>query len=251
MAVSRPLDQLRPVKLELDYVVYPEGSVLISMGNTRVLCNATVEENVPRWLHTTNIANKTKQGWVTAEYAMLPRATEQRNRRETLQPKGRTQEIQRLVARSLRGTVDMNKLGERQILVDCDVLQADGGTRTASITGGYVALALAIKRLEKRKTIDAGAVLKQAVAAVSVGILDGKAVLDLNYQMDQKADGGHECGDDCRRALRGSSGHGRGRTLQQGRTQRDAVAGGAWDSPAFRGSGECAGRGTDLSPDLQ
>ena len=102
MALTRPLDQLRPVKLELDYVMYPEGSVLISMGNTKVLCNATVEESVPRWLHTTNIANKTRQGWVTAEYAMLPRSTEQRTQRETLQPKGRTQEIQRLVARSLR-----------------------------------------------------------------------------------------------------------------------------------------------------
>jgi ribonuclease PH len=162
VGVTRALDQLRPVKLELDYVMYPEGSVLISMGNTRVLCNATVEETLPRWLHT----SKLKQGWVTAEYAMLPRATEQRNQRETLQPKGRTQEIQ------------------RQIVVDCDVLQADGGTRTASITGGYVALALAIKRLEKRRALEAG-VIKQAVAAVSVGILNGKAVLDLNYQMDQ------------------------------------------------------------------
>ena len=188
MALTRPLDQLRLVKLELDYVMYPEGSVLISMGNTKVLCNATVEESVPRWLHTTNIANKTRQGWVTAQYAMLPRSTEQRTQRETLQPKGRTQEIQRLVARSLRAAVDMNKLGERQIMVDCDVIQANGGTRTASITGGYVALALAVKRLERRKAIESGAVLRQAVAAVSVGILNGKAVLDLNYQMDQNAD---------------------------------------------------------------
>ena len=180
MTITRPLDALRPVKLELDYVMYPEGSVLISMGNTRVLCNATVEENLPRWLHN----SKQKQGWVTAEYAMLPRATEQRNQRETLHPKGRTQEIQRLIARSLRAAVDLPKLGERQILVDCDVLQADGGTRTAAITGGYVALALAIRRLEKRKAVEVGS-LKQAVAAVSVGILNGKAVLDLNYQMDQ------------------------------------------------------------------
>jgi ribonuclease PH len=180
VAANRPLDQLRPVKLELDYVMYPEGSVLISMGNTRVLCNATIEETLPRWLHN----SKQRQGWVTAEYAMLPRSTEQRNQRETLQPKGRTQEIQRLIARSLRAAVDLPRLGERQIVVDCDVIQADGGTRTASITGGYVALALAIKRLEKRKAIEVGA-LKQAVAAVSVGILNGKAVLDLNYQMDQ------------------------------------------------------------------
>jgi ribonuclease PH len=182
MAVTRPLDQLRPVRLELDYVMYPEGSVLISMGNTRVLCNATVEENVPRWLHN----SKLKQGWVTAEYAMLPRATEQRNQRETLQPKGRTQEIQRLIARSLRAAVDLAKLGERQIVVDCDVIQADGGTRTAAITGGFVALALAVKRLERRKVVEAGAI-KQAVAAVSVGVLNGRAVLDLNYQMDQNA----------------------------------------------------------------
>ncbi len=179
---NRPLDQLRPVKFELDYVMYPEGSVLISMGNTRVLCNATVEETLPRWLHN----SKLKQGWVTAEYAMLPRATEQRNQREITYPKGRTQEIQRLIARSLRAAVDLTKLGERQILVDCDVLQADGGTRTASITGGYVALALAVKRLERRKGVEGG-ILKQPVAAVSVGILNGKAVLDLNYQMDQNA----------------------------------------------------------------
>lgn len=183
MTITRALDQLRPVKLELDYVIYPEGSVLISMGNTRVLCNASVEETVPRWM--TN--NRPKQGWVTAEYAMLPRATEQRNQREIQYPKGRTQEIQRMIARSLRAAVDLSKLGERQIVVDCDVLQADGGTRTASITGGYVALALAIKRLEKRKVIPPGALVR-AVAAVSVGVINGKAVLDLNYSMDQKAD---------------------------------------------------------------
>ena len=178
----RPLDQLRPVKLELDYVMYPEGSVLISMGNTRVICNATVDESLPRWM----LAQRPKQGWVTAEYAMLPRATAQRNPRETVQPKGRTQEIQRLIARSLRAAVDLPRLGERQIVVDCDVIQADGGTRTASITGGYVALALAVRRLERRKAVEPG-VLKQAVAAVSVGIVHGKAILDLNYEMDQNA----------------------------------------------------------------
>jgi ribonuclease PH len=183
MSATRELDQLRPVKMELDYVVYPEGSVLISMGNTRVLCNATVEETLPRWLQN----SRQKQGWVTAEYAMLPRATEQRSQREIQYPKGRTQEIQRLIARSLRAAVDLTKLGDRQIVVDCDVIQADGGTRTASITGGYVALAMALKRLEKRKVVSPG-VLSQAVAAVSVGIVNGKAVLDLNYSMDQKAD---------------------------------------------------------------
>ncbi|MCC6458392.1 MAG: ribonuclease PH [Caldilineaceae bacterium] len=180
---TRALDELRPVNFELDYVVYPEGSVLISMGQTKVLCNATIEDNLPRWLKT----GKDRHGWITAEYAMLPRATAQRNQRETLTPKGRTQEIKRLIARSLRGAVDLAKLGERQIIVDCDVIQADGGTRTASITGGYVALALALRRLEKKKIVPAGT-LTQAVAAVSVGIVKGKAALDLDYEMDLAAD---------------------------------------------------------------
>jgi ribonuclease PH len=148
-----------------------------------VLCNATIDENLPRWLKT----GKDRHGWITAEYAMLPRATAERNQRETLTPKGRTQEIKRLIARSLRGAVDLQKLGERQIIIDCDVIQADGGTRTASITGGYVALALALRRLEKTKRVPPGT-LTQAVAAVSVGILNGKAVLDLDYQMDLAAD---------------------------------------------------------------
>lgn len=180
---ERPPDELRPITFELDYVIYPEGSVLVSMGNTKVLCNATIDENVPRWLKT----SKERHGWITAEYAMLPRATQQRNQRETFTPRGRTQEIKRLIARSLRAAVDLDKLGERQIIVDCDVLQADGGTRTASITGGYVALALALLRLEKRRVVEAGT-LKQAVAAVSVGLIDGKAVLDLDYEMDLAAD---------------------------------------------------------------
>jgi ribonuclease PH len=180
---SRALDELRPVNFELDYVIYPEGSVLISMGQTKVLCNATIDENIPRWLKT----SKERHGWITAEYAMLPRSTSQRTQRETLTPKGRTQEIKRLIARSLRGAVDLEKLGERQIIIDCDVIQADGGTRTASITGGYVALALALKRLEKARKVPAGT-LTQAVAAVSVGILRGKAVLDLDYEMDLNAD---------------------------------------------------------------
>ena len=180
---TRALDELRPVNFELDYVIHPEGSVLISMGQTKVLCNATIEDNLPRWLKT----GKDRHGWITAEYAMLPRATAQRNQRETLTPKGRTQEIKRLIARSLRGAVDLEKLGERQIIVDCDVIQADGGTRTASITGGYVALALALRRLEKKKIVPPGT-LTQAVAAVSVGIVKGKAVLDLDYEMDLAAD---------------------------------------------------------------
>lgn len=180
---TRALDELRPVNFELDYVIYPEGSVLISVGNTKVLCNATIDENIPRWLKT----SKDRHGWITAEYAMLPRSTLERNQRETLTPKGRTQEIKRLIARSLRAAVDLEKLGERQIIIDCDVIQADGGTRTASITGGYVALALALRRLEKAKKVPAGT-LTQPVAAVSVGIVNGKAALDLDYQMDLAAD---------------------------------------------------------------
>ncbi|MEM7128945.1 MAG: ribonuclease PH [Chloroflexota bacterium] len=184
MSTSQRLpDQLRPVHFELDYVKYPEGSVLISMGDTRVLCNATVEESLPPWLRYA----KERHGWVTAEYAMLPRSTSSRTNREQMRPKGRTQEIQRLIARSLRGVVDLKKLGDRQITIDCDVIQADGGTRTASITGGYVALALAVQRLQKRNII-AENPIKQAVAAVSVGILGGKAYLDLDYHLDQAAD---------------------------------------------------------------
>lgn len=180
---ERALDELRPISFALDYVLYPEGSVLVSMGNTKVLCNATVDENVPRWLKN----NKERHGWITAEYAMLPRSTQQRSQRETLTPRGRTQEITRLIGRSLRAAADLTKLGERQIIVDCDVIQADGGTRTASITGGYVALALALLRLEKRHVIEPGT-LKQGVAAVSVGLINGKAALDLDYEMDLTAD---------------------------------------------------------------
>jgi len=180
---TRAFNELRPVTFELGYVMHPEGSVLISMGNTRVLCNATVQDTLPGWL---KYSNK-RHGWVTAEYAMLPRSTPVRNARETLTPKGRTQEIQRLIGRSLRGAVDLNKLGERQIIIDCDVLQADGGTRTAAITGGYVALALALKQLEKQKAIPAN-VLLHSIAAVSVGIVGGNVMLDLDYEMDLAAD---------------------------------------------------------------
>lgn len=180
---TRAPNELRPVDFILDYVMHPEGSVLISAGNTRVLCNATVEEKLPPWLRYAN----DRHGWVTAEYAMLPRSTNSRNSREIAKPRGRTQEIQRLIGRSLRGAVDLKALGERQIIVDCDVIQADGGTRTAAITGGYVALALAIKRLEKRDKISSGT-LTHAVAAVSVGIVNKKAVLDLDYQLDLAAD---------------------------------------------------------------
>lgn len=180
---SRAPDQLRPVHFELDYVMHPEGSVLISVGNTRVLCNATVQETLPPWLK----YSKKRHGWVTAEYALLPRSTTQRSEREIHGPKGRTQEIQRLIARSLRQAVDVEQLGERQIIVDCDVIQADGGTRTASITGGYVALALAIGRLVEQKLVPA-TTLVQPVAAISVGIVKGIPVLDLDYALDSQAD---------------------------------------------------------------
>lgn len=182
-ASPRAFDELRPVSFQLGFVMHPEGSVLISAGNTRVLCNATVQETLPAWL---KYSNK-RHGWVTAEYAMLPRSTAVRSNRETLTPKGRTQEIQRLIGRSLRSAVNLDRLGERQIIIDCDVIQADGGTRTAAITGGYVALALALKRLEKQKLIGAG-VLVQPIAAVSVGVVGGQAVLDLDYEMDVAAE---------------------------------------------------------------
>ncbi len=182
-SAGRALDELRPVHFELDYVMHPEGSVLISMGNTRVLCNATIDLSLPPWLKN----QKKRQGWVTAEYSMLPRSTKERTQRETMNPKGRTQEIQRLISRSLRAAVNLEKLADKQIIVDCDVLQADGGTRCASITGGYVALALALKRLEKRRQVEPGT-LVGAVAAVSVGVINGKAVLDLDYELDQRAD---------------------------------------------------------------
>jgi ribonuclease PH len=181
--VERAADELRPVHFELDYTMYAEGSVLVSMGNTKVLCTATIDEHLPRWLH----RSSQRHGWITAEYAMLPRSTQERVQRETNFPKGRTQEIKRLIARCLRGAVDLQKLGERQIIIDCDVIQADGGTRTASITGGYVALALAVKRMEAKKKLPPGT-LQQPIAAVSVGIVNGKAVLDLDYKMDQAAD---------------------------------------------------------------
>ena len=185
MTTPRDLNQLRPVHFELDFVSPPEGSVLISMGETRVLCNATVDESLPRWLKHA----KKPHGWVTAEYAMLPRSTGRRTQRETSRPKGRTQEIQRLIGRSLRAAVDLEALGERQIILDCDVLQADGGTRTASITGAYVALALAVRRLGAREaTVDANAILQQPVAAISVGLVDGRSVLDLDYELDVAAD---------------------------------------------------------------
>ncbi len=180
---GRKEDQLRPVTLVPDYVIYPEGSILIAMGKTKVLCNATIEDRVPYWMQRQNVPG----GWVTAEYALLPRSTQERTSRETRGLRGRTQEIRRMIARSLRAAVDLEALGQRMCIVDCDVLQADGGTRTAAVTGGYVALRLAIQTL-----VDAGEVppetLLPPVAAVSVGVVAGQPVLDLCYAEDARAD---------------------------------------------------------------
>jgi ribonuclease PH len=180
---GRAADELRPVTWELGFQEWAAGSVLLSMGRTRVLCSASVSEEGPRWLRGTN------RGWVTAEYSMLPASTNERSPREVNKgrPGGRTQEIQRLIGRSLRAVTDLRQLGERTITVDCDVLQADAGTRTASITGGYIALALAIRGLQERAVVR-GDVLRDSVAAVSVGIVDGRPALDLCYEEDAGAD---------------------------------------------------------------
>jgi ribonuclease PH len=180
---GRADDQLRPVRLTPDYLTYAEGSVLIEFGNTRVLCAASIEERVPTFL------DGRGQGWITAEYAMLPRAGATRSPRESVIGKigGRTHEIQRLIGRSLRACADLRALGERTITLDCDVLQADGGTRTAAITGAWVALQLACASLKARGQLKVNPV-KLAVAAVSVGIVKGQTLLDLNYAEDSKAE---------------------------------------------------------------
>ncbi len=180
---NRAVDALRPVRLTANYVQMAEGSVLIEAGNTRVLCNATIEQGVPGWLRNSG------RGWVTAEYGMLPRATLTRTARESERGKvgGRTHEIQRLIGRSLRSVVDMKALGERTVILDCDVLQADGGTRTAAITGASVALAIALRRLVAAGTLKMSP-LEQMIAATSVGIVDGNVVLDLAYEEDSRAD---------------------------------------------------------------
>ena len=177
---GRRRDQIRPTSIETGVQSYAEGSALITMGDTRVLCAVSVEESVPRFLRGSG------RGWVTAEYAMLPRSTHTRTRRETT-PRGRTQEIQRLIGRSLRAAVDMNRLGERTLTTDCDVLQADGGTRTAAITGAYVALYQALAAMRDSGDID-DVPVKLGVAAVSVGVVDGEVVLDLCYEEDHRAE---------------------------------------------------------------
>lgn len=180
---GRAPDQMRAVTIERNIAMKAEGSCLVAFGNTRVLCTASVETSLPGWLRGKG------QGWVTAEYGMLPRATGTRTRREATAGKqsGRTQEIQRLIGRSLRAVVDLVNLGEAQITLDCDVLEADGGTRTAAITGAYIALADAIAWMEQRK-LTKGPVLKDSVAAVSCGIYRGTPVLDLDYLEDVEAE---------------------------------------------------------------
>lgn len=180
---SRSTDQLRDIEIIPGFAKHAEGSCLIKFGHTHVLCTATVEEKVPGWMKNSG------KGWVTAEYGMLPRSTHQRMDREAAKGKqsGRTQEIQRLVGRALRAVVDLQGLGERQIRIDCDVIQADGGTRTASVTGGYVALAQALQHLVKLGLLPK-VPLTDSVAAISCGIYDGAPVLDLDYNEDSAAD---------------------------------------------------------------
>lgn len=180
---KRAPDKMRPVTLTRDYTIHAEGSVLVEFGHTKVLCNASVDDRVPGFLRGKG------QGWVTAEYGMLPRSTTQRMGREAARGKqgGRTMEIQRLIGRSLRAVVNMKKLGERTITIDCDVIQADGGTRTASITGGFVALAEAIQKMLSDGTL-AENPLNGSVASISVGVYQGTPILDLDYAEDSNAE---------------------------------------------------------------
>ncbi len=176
---GRTFNMIRPVRITKDYTMYAEGSVLIEMGETKVICNVSVEEKVPPFLKGSGT------GWITAEYSMLPRATEQRKIRDVVKGRidGRTHEIQRLIGRSLRSVIDLSSLGEKTLWVDCDVIQADGGTRTASITGAYIATCLAIKKLNLKHNP-----IKDYLAAISVGIINGQPMLDLNYEEDSQAE---------------------------------------------------------------
>ncbi len=180
-ADGRAADQLRPIKITRDYLRHPEGSVLVEFGDTKVICTASIEEKVPPFLKGQG------KGWVTAEYGMLPRSTNTRMNRERGGPSGRSQEIQRLVGRSLRAVVEMAKLGERTVWVDCDVIQADGGTRTAAITGSFIAMADAIGTVVRGGALP-GTPVRDCVAAISVGIVGGASALDLNYLEDSGAE---------------------------------------------------------------
>ena len=179
---NRKLNQLRDITIEPNVNMHAEGSVLVSFGNTKVICTATIDTNVPRWMKGSD------EGWVTAEYGMLPRSTNTRMDREAAKGKqsGRTQEIQRLIGRSLRSIVDLSNLGERQIKIDCDVIQADGGTRTASISGGFISLYLAIEKLKNNYNLQKP-IIKNFIGAVSTGIVENKALLDLDYREDSEA----------------------------------------------------------------
>jgi ribonuclease PH len=179
---GRVPDQIRPISFELNIAPHASGSVLVSMGNTRVICGVMIEEIIPRWMKEQSVTG----GWLTAEYSMLPYSTTTRKPRDIMKGRldGRSTEIQRLIGRSLRAVVDLEKLGPRTMWVDCDVLQADGGTRTAAITGASLAVAVACRRLAKDKKVDAPPI-KKLVAAVSAGILDGNAIVDLNYEEDK------------------------------------------------------------------
>jgi ribonuclease PH len=181
---GRSADQLRPVTITRGWLDHAEGSVLIEFGATRVLCAASVTEGVPRW------RKGSGQGWVTAEYAMLPRSTNTRSDRESVKGRigGRTHEISRLIGRSMRGIIDTSALGENTVVVDCDVLQADGGTRTAAITGAYVALADAVGWMREQGLLSTDEVLRESVAAISVGVVDGAPLLDLCYEEDVRAE---------------------------------------------------------------
>lgn len=183
MRTGRKNDEMREVRVTKNYIMHPEGSVLIEFGNTKVICNATVEEKIPPFLR----GNGT--GWITAEYSMLPRATNNRVQREASKGKvaGRTMEIQRLIGRALRSSIDLSKLGERTIIIDCDVIQADGGTRTASITGAYLAMELAIEKLIDDGKLNEIPIISK-VAAISVGKIKNDILLDLEYEEDSKAD---------------------------------------------------------------
>ena len=182
MRKDRNFDQLRDVSFEINVNIHAEGSCLVKFGNTHVLCTASIDEKTPPWLRNSG------KGWVTAEYGMLPRSTNNRIDREAARGKqsGRTQEIQRLIGRSLRSITNLEALGERQIKIDCDVIQADGGTRTASISGGFVALYMAVEKLKNNYNIQQN-IIKNFVAAISVGIIDNKPCLDLNYEEDAAA----------------------------------------------------------------
>ena len=213
----RPANQLRDTRLTPNYLEHAEGSVFIEAGRTRVICTASVEDRVPQFLRNSG------KGWVTAEYGMLPRATNTRMQREASAGKvgGRTQEIQRLIGRSLRAVTNLPALGERTIWIDCDVIQADGGTRTASITGAFVALALALEKLRERdviKTIP----LTDYVAATSVGIVDGEPLLDLAYDDDSPRRSGHEHRQDRRRPVHRGAGHGGSDAVRPRRAEQAA-----------------------------